>query len=304
MPVTRTCQHCGAAFTADSRKVERGRAKFCSKTCADARKRKGSMRVCRICQTQFYARPSQGDRPFCSIACRHRRYELPDAVEAKRQRGGRICLTCGKSFHVPPSSTGHYCSTVCRGVGRRNGETRICRVCQQPFYVKAQSVSLGGEHGQHCSKSCRAVEQRKPPTLKECVGCAAIFEIQDNAADRAQRFCVLACARAYANPSGPELKVRGWLNGWGVSFEVQSRFERWFADLYVPSLNLIIEVNGCYYHSCVECGLTSPNPDVKAKDQRKLTWLRAHGHAVLVVWEHDFKTGEAERLIREAVGML
>lgn len=98
--------------------------------------------------------------------------------------------------------------------------------------------------------------------------------------------------------------MRAWLEAWGVDFEVQTRFSRWYADLYVPALKLVIEVNGCYYHSCAPCGLTSPNPTQQDRDARKLAWLQSHGHSVLVVWEHSFKSGEAETMIRDALGML
>jgi DNA mismatch endonuclease (patch repair protein) len=116
-----------------------------------------------------------------------------------------------------------------------------------------------------------------------------------------RRFCSKQCKYAYANPSGLELKARAWLAGWGIDFEAQTPFGRWHADLYVPARRLVIEVNGCYYHSCTPCGYIGPNPDSAERDHRKAAWLRSRGYQVLVIWEHDFGSGRAESMLRSAV---
>lgn len=56
-----------------------------------------------------------------------------------------------------------------------------------------------------------------------------------------------------------------------------------------PILKLAVEVNGCYWHSCPQCGLQGP-PATLETDKRKRTYLTNRGWRVLVFWEHEIRS--------------
>ncbi len=80
-------------------------------------------------------------------------------------------------------------------------------------------------------------------------------------------------------------------------------------DLVIPSLNLVIFVNGCFWHGCPRC-YKSPKHNRKwwdnkisgnrKRDRRVTRQLRMQGYSVAHLWEHD--TDERMRVrIRVAI---
>lgn len=53
-----------------------------------------------------------------------------------------------------------------------------------------------------------------------------------------------------------------------------------------PDLKLALEVDGCYWHSCPQCGLKGPTESLRT-DKSKTTYLTNRGWSVLRIWEHD-----------------
>jgi len=53
-----------------------------------------------------------------------------------------------------------------------------------------------------------------------------------------------------------------------------------------PDLKIAVEVDGCYYHSCPQCGLKGPRGTLRT-DKTKTTYLTHRGWAVIRIWEHD-----------------
>lgn len=66
-----------------------------------------------------------------------------------------------------------------------------------------------------------------------------------------------------------------------------------FYDFYLPSHNLIIEVDGGYYHSdprVVEEGKLNPmQKHNKRVDEYKDKWALAHGIPIMRIWEKDIR---------------
>ena len=78
-------------------------------------------------------------------------------------------------------------------------------------------------------------------------------------------------------------------------------------DVLIPSLDLAIFADGCFYHSCPKHGhLPESNQHYWAakfertlvRDRRNRQKLRRLGYAVWRVWEHDLKGANAERAYR------
>jgi DNA mismatch endonuclease (patch repair protein) len=57
-------------------------------------------------------------------------------------------------------------------------------------------------------------------------------------------------------------------------------------DEALPDLKLAIEIDGCYWHGCAQCGFEGVGV-IKTLDKRKGTYLQRHGWEVLHILEHD-----------------
>lgn len=72
--VTVVCKQCTKEFKAKPSWIKNGGGKFCSRSCAHAANRKGSVIHCFICSTQAYKQPkalngSKSGKLFCSKSC-------------------------------------------------------------------------------------------------------------------------------------------------------------------------------------------------------------------------------------------
>ena len=98
----------------------------------------------------------------------------------------------------------------------------------------------------------------------------------------------------YGSPLGPrngskaEKAVEEWIRGNGISdYKVQYQTGYFVSDFYIPSLNLIIEVDGCWWHRCPIHFNTGDSQRFRDKDMKRTKNLEALGYNVLRIWEHD-----------------
>ena len=57
-------------------------------------------------------------------------------------------------------------------------------------------------------------------------------------------------------------------------------------DIFVPKYNLIIYIDGCYWHACP---LHFPNAKKPNYDNARIPYLTKCGYNVEIIWEHDIK---------------
>lgn len=68
--------------------------------------------------------------------------------------------------------------------------------------------------------------------------------------------------------------------------------EHWRFDFGCPEKNLLVEVQGCWFHGCTQCFPGPLSPTQKASisnDQRKLEKAVQLGWVVIYLWEHNLK---------------
>lgn len=107
----------------------------------------------------------------------------------------------------------------------------------------------------------------------------------------------------------PELIVRSWLHRHGYRFRIQCTNLPGKPDIVLKKHNLIIFVNGCYWHRHSGCKYAStPATHVAfweekfcgnvARDKRNIENLEHSGWNVLVIWECQVKDGSFEEILR------
>ena len=88
----------------------------------------------------------------------------------------------------------------------------------------------------------------------------------------------------------------------GQGFVSQYRIGAYVADFADPKRKIVVEAQGCFWHSCPECFPAGPTSEVQRhneeNDQRKLAFLAGDDWRVLFVWEHEVRDAEGHEEIR------
>ena len=88
-------------------------------------------------------------------------------------------------------------------------------------------------------------------------------------------------------PTKPEIAIHEQLSKIGVKFETEHLINKKFCvDVFVPDYNLIIFVDGCYWHACPT---HHPNNKKPNSDNARVPYLSKCGFNVEIIWEHDIK---------------
>lgn len=89
--------------------------------------------------------------------------------------------------------------------------------------------------------------------------------------------------------SSLEVLVRVRLERLGIAFEAQVVLPgapAFAFDFAIPARRILIEVDGCYWHGCVQCGYPGVPKTVRL-DKGKTAWAKKNGWRLLRIKEHD-----------------
>jgi very-short-patch-repair endonuclease len=249
---------------------------------------------CENCRVVFYTRYSI----YCSRSC------SSDARTKKRLT--RICETCGKASEVPAClESQKYCSVGCRGIAKR-GEKRVlctCQVCDGEYYCKPFEVTKR----KYCSTECYRIA-RQP--YRNCDFCKARYL---SGRGRGRKFCSMKCwydARAsmWFNESTPtriEIATYEALDALRIEYKPQEPIGRFVVDAYIPSMNMIVECQGDYWHCNPEKYPDGPTNSTQRggieRDKRRFDYFKRKGFRVVELWESDIKSMGAKTLIESVI---
>lgn len=106
------------------------------------------------------------------------------------------------------------------------------------------------------------------------------------------------------NESSCEIRIQNCLTRHKISYQTQHRINPYYYDLFISDINLIIEVNGWFWHA--DPRFFKPNDiipkigktanEIWEKDKKKLDLAKEKGYNVIVLWESDFKKLSEENL--------
>lgn len=88
-------------------------------------------------------------------------------------------------------------------------------------------------------------------------------------------------------PTKPEKTIHDELIKLGLDFKSEYLINNKFCvDVFIPNYNLIIYIDGCYWHACP---VHFPNSQKPKSDNARIPYLTKCGFNVEVIWEHDIK---------------
>ncbi len=83
----------------------------------------------------------------------------------------------------------------------------------------------------------------------------------------------------------PERELEQRLQEVGLNYEKQKRVGNMLVDFYLPQQNLVIEVDGCWWHSCPKC--TPQGGPYADTFLERAVRLNALGYDAIRIWEHE-----------------
>lgn len=229
---------------------------------------------------------------------------LPNrSLGAIRTKGRELGLRKTKEANV---AAREHVYAARRGTDAReleNWETRVCVNCGEHFEIAKYLIR--GNQGRHCSHRCASDSKKKVfgeghPLYSlvdvDCEWCGSGFKAKPSVVEKGDgRFCSRECVGAYTSSlqggrrSSIEVAVEAELEKMGVDFVPQEKFGRFLVDFYLPSMNLVIECDGDYWHS---------RPEVVARDKRKNKWMERNGVNLARITESDIREDCASAVVR------
>jgi very-short-patch-repair endonuclease len=238
--IKRECLKCGKAFETVPSVIASGKGKFCSKHCSATYPRLASEKLRQQARINVIKahEAMRGNVPW-----------------NKKDKINLICTFCHKEYKV------HECEF------KRNPIIHFCsRECANHY----KSTITGTNHPlwKRQLRKCEWCDNEvwvKPAKLVEFRFCS--------------RQCLGSWVRSHCHsPTKPELLIKNTLEKLSIPFEIEYRVGRYSCDFAIISKNLIIEVDGDYWHSSTKR---------KTLDKTKDAHLNSLGWTVIRLKESD-----------------
>ena len=184
-------------------------------------------------------------------------------------------------------------------VSRKNNT--VCYSCKNsgssnPFYGKHHSnehrqyLSLKQTNLPHVYKSEKYnnVDQR---TTRECFGCGITY---NTTLTNTKRYCTIRCFNRSQSKKGiyssyPERQFVQILKSKNILFEHQYEVEGKLFDFYIPDGNILIEIDGVYWHDRDGTRNTLMHQRIKQNDLLKNEIAQKHGFNLIRLWEDELE---------------
>lgn len=292
MKIDVKCDHCNESYKLSYAQIIRASNHICS---AECKFKFGKTELeCYTCQRKIFKnntqiKNSKTDHHFCSNKCVGKFNS-----GTRSQNLTKNCLICNKKFPVKLSTmkTQITCSRRCQGKWQsqfRIGENssnfkggnvvKVCKECNQEYETRRYH----SEGSSFCSVDCRKLYWIKHVITKD--------SFKQSKYEGISRY-----RQKEISETKPERMVREWLEANNISFkQEQGFFHRYYADFYIPDTNIVIEVNGDYWHANPtiygeghdQIPLSNSQIEQIAKDKKKLEDFIKYGFQVIVLWEKD-----------------
>lgn len=282
--LTQICPQCGKEFSY----MKSQKRTYCSKECFKKSKQTGTNIECDNCGTSFYRRQyhidrqkNKGQNNFCCAKCQ-KEYLHKQTFEM------RICEICGLEFEVSKLSSQRFCSDQCQ-IQWQTTRTRElnpkftsiltpCTHCGTPHYVKP--YKFNEQENFFCSKDCRQAWYAEVYSQQE--------EWKESSRKRILNQLQNGC---FDTETTPQKIVNNILDELTVKYCREKSFEYYAVDNYLLDYDLIIEVQGDYWHANPlrnATTLTETQYNRINRDKAKHSYFKnQYDIEILYLWESD-----------------
>jgi very-short-patch-repair endonuclease/ribosomal protein L33 len=218
--------------------------------------------ICKGCGKKVTKRMPAG-RKYCSLEC-YRNSLRPQSKNGEY----KICEWCGKRYYVPKGriNKSRFCSRDCANKWQaRNKIEFVCPVCGKKFYWSKSRLKQ--EVPKYCSVECRD----KDPNYKGHI-LGNLAQLKNKGLNKLEK-------------AGKDI-----LNEIGINYQEQVLIEdKFLVDVFIPSIKLIIQWDGDYWHGY---GKDITEVDNRVSKRMKLdisqdVYMNKCGYKVIRFWEHE-----------------
>jgi len=298
-----TCNNCGKEFIRiSSDKPSKNENHFCSLECMGFYKNKVGIGIkynCKKCGKEFEQIHKRNF--FCCKECKVK-YNTEHSPTKKV-----LCSNCGEEIdrlrHLKQET--YFCCVECESSFRENqaNDIRNCEHCGEEFVCKK------GETLRFCSMACQSLWQsetrsgKNSPSynhnisdIERIINCKVCgkeiirkpYEIKSNSVKYCCRKCMMR--DVMTSMTSPHRKVFDFSENEKFLVENEHRIGRYWADIHFKNTNLVIEINGTYWHSDIRF-YSSPKGkdrcDGVLKEKRKREYILSKNYKILYLWEYD-----------------
>lgn len=200
----------------------------------------------------------------------------------------RGCEICGELFEVSKLSKQRFCSEKCQhiwqtqNVGESNPRFESvlisCTYCGKQHYVRP--YKLKEQKNFFCSKECNQKWY------------AEIYSQTDEWREKSRKRILEQFQNGFMSlDSKPQLIVNDILDSLKINYERESNFEFFSVDNYLIDYDLIIEVQGDYWHTNplkFTSNITNSQYDRIGRDKAKHSYIKnQYSIECLYLWESD-----------------
>lgn len=208
-----------------------------------------------------------------------------------------------------------FCNQTCaykyNGQKSRTGEIKKCLNCDSDIYVQKYQITK-----YYCSTKCRAQYtscQARVDTQCENGFCSNIF---NKTKKSRKRFCGLKCLNIYRSQlaskmnifknTKPESQFKQILDDIGITYVFQKPipwkhgWKKWY-DFYIPDFNLLIEIDGIYWHgkNLIYDHLNTQQIQTRDNDILKNKLAINKGFNLERIWEDDITLQNTINLLKK-----
>lgn len=258
--IQKKCIVCGKDFIVSKSGVN---INCCSKKCAYESMK--TYQKCEYCEGVFYNKGNNKRRKYCSKEC---------SSKARDSKIEAICDNCGKKFLRAKrellNRKNVFCSLECANKFQgRNKITFKCVECGSSFRLSKSTVDSRKYNIKYCSLKCRNKSWEQD-------GYSLLLD--------------MCKKQQLLRPSKLELYGYSILDELGVDYIKQYKIkDKFMVDIFIPSKNLIIQLDGDYWHGNTKKFQKLNNQQIKQikKDKSQDAYLKKCGYEVIRIWENE-----------------
>jgi len=224
------------------------------------------------------------------------------------------CKCCGINFESYISQNRKFCTHQCSVTynkihnSKRTGTIINCAICDNHFYKAPYSMTKNN----YCSIKCKNkgnTVSRIPLTcsLDSCDNIFYRTQTYINNSKTKQLFCSTTCASKHGlikiqsskhkiKETKPELEFKRLLEINNIKYIFQYAIQwkhgwkKWY-DFYIPSVNMLIEIDGVYWHGkgLLDEQLNNQQRQTRLNDTIKNELAKTNNYSLIRIWSDEIK---------------
>lgn len=295
-----SCANCGKVINRKPGEIRE--RNYCSRACHYASgaprpaRKKGTVKQCEQCGSEFYVPHARLEARFCSMTCK-----------GIASRAVFTCEVCGTEAHGFRNRNKRWCSRECAASARKTGATLTCGQCGDAFYAPKGRALLPVTR--FCSMDCLNAWQGRNKTEHVCLICGKAFRWSPSRSAGGKyniTYCSLACRDADPQRRALLMELQGriqrgrttsierigyrLLDELGVTYLAQVPFMGTFVpDATLPLDLLVVQFDGDYWHDRKGTSTEARIRRRVATDRAQDAYIAACGWRVVRLWGTDLE---------------